>query len=329
MCTQGGALCRKSTNHAVSTLKWRRRPKAPQTDLLQGTLDLLILKALALQELHGMGVLRRIAQITGGAFDVKVGSLFPALHRMEQADWLTSFWGESETNRCAKFYSFTKAGKEAAAHRVGAVGTNIPCFDWIALGCTSVNSQYLTELPPKEVLERKLHGSMALSRGEWSGFGADRHLAIVARWGCIRFPAQYARPSVVAVQRSYGMIAGYFRGHSRMFRTIRTVVLAILAVIFVVIGVGALTRWRQRWDHPRTVHREESIPYWYGADQFVAVVKCACSGYMVAGQTYTLNFEISKPSRGRASAARRGCGVEHRAVCPLFLCLCYSSDRTL
>jgi len=84
----------------------------PQTDLLQGTLDLLILKALVLQELHGMGVSRRIAQITGGAFDVKAGSLFPALHRMEQAGWLTSSWGESETNRRAKFYALTMAGKK-------------------------------------------------------------------------------------------------------------------------------------------------------------------------------------------------------------------------
>jgi PadR family transcriptional regulator, regulatory protein PadR len=83
-----------------------------QSDLLQGTLDLLILKALVLQELHGMGVSRRIAQITGGAFDVKAGSLFPALHRMEQAGWLTSSWGESETNRRAKFYALTKAGKK-------------------------------------------------------------------------------------------------------------------------------------------------------------------------------------------------------------------------
>jgi PadR family transcriptional regulator len=84
---------------------------APQSDLLQGTLDLLILKALTLQDLHGMGVSRRIAQITGGAFDVKPGSLFPALHRMEQAGWLTPRWGESETNRRAKFYALTKAGK--------------------------------------------------------------------------------------------------------------------------------------------------------------------------------------------------------------------------
>jgi PadR family transcriptional regulator, regulatory protein PadR len=84
----------------------------PQSDLLQGTLDLLILKALTLQELHGMGISRRIAQITDGAFDVKAGSLFPALHRMEQAGWLTSFWGESETNRRAKFYALTRTGKK-------------------------------------------------------------------------------------------------------------------------------------------------------------------------------------------------------------------------
>jgi PadR family transcriptional regulator PadR len=84
----------------------------PQSDLLQGTLDVLILKSVALQELHGMGISRRIAQMTNGTFDVKAGSLFPALHRMEQAGWLTSAWGESETNRRAKFYSLTKAGRK-------------------------------------------------------------------------------------------------------------------------------------------------------------------------------------------------------------------------
>src|SRR5271154_3389678 len=83
---------------------------SPQSDLLQGTLDLLILKSLALDELHGMGVSRRIAQITNGTFEVKAGSLFPALHRMEEAGWLSSSWGESETNRRAKFYRLTKTG---------------------------------------------------------------------------------------------------------------------------------------------------------------------------------------------------------------------------
>lgn len=82
-----------------------------QTNLLQGTLDLLILKALGPGELHGLGISRRIEQITQGTFLVKPGSLFPALHRMEEAGWLSSFWGDSENNRRAKFYRVTKAGK--------------------------------------------------------------------------------------------------------------------------------------------------------------------------------------------------------------------------
>ena len=86
--------------------------KGTQTNLLQGTLDLLILKALALQELHGLGISSRIAQITQGTFQVKPGSLFPALHRMEEAGWLASSWGESENNRRAKYYRLTPAGRK-------------------------------------------------------------------------------------------------------------------------------------------------------------------------------------------------------------------------
>jgi PadR family transcriptional regulator len=82
-----------------------------QTNLLQGTLDLLILKALGDGEFHGLGISRRIEQITQGTFQVKPGSLFPALHRMEEAGWLKSSWGESENNRRAKFYRRTKAGE--------------------------------------------------------------------------------------------------------------------------------------------------------------------------------------------------------------------------
>ena len=79
-------------------------------DLLQGTLDLLVLKALALGPLHGLGVSGRIEQITKGTFVVRPGSLFPALHRMEEAGWLESSWGESENNRRAKYYRLTRAG---------------------------------------------------------------------------------------------------------------------------------------------------------------------------------------------------------------------------
>jgi PadR family transcriptional regulator PadR len=80
--------------------------------LLQGTLDLLILKSLAAGELHGLGVSRRIAQITQGTFVVQPGSLFPALHRLEEAGWLESSWQPSENNRRAKYYRLTKAGRK-------------------------------------------------------------------------------------------------------------------------------------------------------------------------------------------------------------------------
>lgn len=83
-----------------------------ESELLQGTLELLILKSLALEQMHGMGISRRIGQITGGRFEVKAGSLFPALHRMEEAGWLSSSWGASETNRRARFYRLTATGKK-------------------------------------------------------------------------------------------------------------------------------------------------------------------------------------------------------------------------
>jgi PadR family transcriptional regulator PadR len=83
-----------------------------QTELLRGTLDLLILKALAIGEMHGLGISRRIEQMTQGTFQVKPGSLFPALHRMEEEGWLAAAWGESENNRRAKYYRLTKAGRK-------------------------------------------------------------------------------------------------------------------------------------------------------------------------------------------------------------------------
>jgi len=82
-----------------------------QTNLLQGTLDLLILKSLALGELHGLGVSRRIEQLTRGTFDVGPGSLFPALHRLEAGGKLVARWGASENNRRAKYYKLTSAGR--------------------------------------------------------------------------------------------------------------------------------------------------------------------------------------------------------------------------
>ena len=95
----------------LQNIYMREAMKEKKTDLLQGALDMLVLKALALGPMHGLGVSNRIAQITQGVFQVKPGSLFPALHRMEEAGWLTSSWGESENNRRAKYYRLTKAGQ--------------------------------------------------------------------------------------------------------------------------------------------------------------------------------------------------------------------------
>jgi len=82
-----------------------------KTDLLRGTLDMLILKTLSLQPLHGLGVSQRIEQVTAGVFQVKPGSLFPALHRLEQEGWIEGSWGESANNRRAKYYKLTAAGR--------------------------------------------------------------------------------------------------------------------------------------------------------------------------------------------------------------------------
>jgi PadR family transcriptional regulator, regulatory protein PadR len=80
-------------------------------DLLQGTLDLLILKALSLEPNHGLGVARRVEQISRETFRVRPGSLFPALHRLEERGWVESEWGESENRRRAKYYKLTRTGR--------------------------------------------------------------------------------------------------------------------------------------------------------------------------------------------------------------------------
>ena len=89
-------------------------------DLLQGTLDLLILRAVSLEPAHGLGISRRIAQFTDQTFDVKPGSLFPALHRLEERGLVTSEWGESENRRRAKFYRLTTAGRRQLRHETDA-----------------------------------------------------------------------------------------------------------------------------------------------------------------------------------------------------------------
>lgn len=85
---------------------------SPQKDLLQGTLDLLILKTLALEPMHGWGVAQRIQQLSKDVLQIGQGSLYPALHRLEYRGWIQSEWASSENNRRAKFYSLTAAGRK-------------------------------------------------------------------------------------------------------------------------------------------------------------------------------------------------------------------------
>jgi PadR family transcriptional regulator, regulatory protein PadR len=82
------------------------------TDLVQGTLDLLILKTLSLNPMHGWGIAKRIQQVSSEVLQVQQGSLYPALHRLEQQGWIKAKWTETETGRQAKFYSLTAAGRK-------------------------------------------------------------------------------------------------------------------------------------------------------------------------------------------------------------------------
>src|SRR5271163_181011 len=87
------------------------RGMMPATDLLQGTLDLLILRTLALESMHGWGIAQRIQQVSKDALQIGQGSLYPALHRLEYKGWIEADWGASENNRRAKYYSLTRPGR--------------------------------------------------------------------------------------------------------------------------------------------------------------------------------------------------------------------------
>lgn len=101
----------------------------PKSDLLQGTLDLLILKTLQLEAMHGWGIAQRIQQISESVLQVNQGSLYPALHRLEEQGWIEANWATSENNRQAKYYALTRLGRKQLAEETenwqrlaGAVG---------------------------------------------------------------------------------------------------------------------------------------------------------------------------------------------------------------
>ena len=93
---------------------------AEAVDVMQGTLDLLILKALSLDALHGWGISNRIQQISQDAFKIGQGSLYPAVHRFENRGWVTSYWRTTENNRIARYYELTAAGRHALGDEIAA-----------------------------------------------------------------------------------------------------------------------------------------------------------------------------------------------------------------
>ncbi|HEY7860487.1 MAG TPA: PadR family transcriptional regulator, partial [Gemmatimonadaceae bacterium] len=93
---------------------------ATPTDVLRGTLDLLVLKTLTLQPMHGWGISQRIEQVSRGTLDVNQGSLYPALQRLEQKGWIDSEWRTTENNRRARYYKLTGAGKRALGNELAS-----------------------------------------------------------------------------------------------------------------------------------------------------------------------------------------------------------------
>ena len=109
---------------------------APTADLLPGTLDMLILKAVSLKPLHGYGVLLRIQQISGNALQVPQGSLYPALYRLEHQELISAEWGESDNNRKAKYYTVTAAGRRRLREEAAA-GSGCPTAIAAAMNATA------------------------------------------------------------------------------------------------------------------------------------------------------------------------------------------------
>ena len=103
----------------------------PSRDVLRGTLDLLILKTLSIEEMHGWGISQRIQDRSRGLLDVNQGSLYPALQRLEQKGWITSFWGVTENNRRARYYRLTDQGTEGLHEESGQWRRYVGAVEWI------------------------------------------------------------------------------------------------------------------------------------------------------------------------------------------------------
>ena len=106
-------------------------PDAPSNDVLRGTLDLLILKTLSMEPMHGWGISQRIQELSRGVLDVNQGSLYPALQRLEHRGWIASSWGTTENNRRAKYYRLTADGRRGLADERKSWQRYAGAVEWI------------------------------------------------------------------------------------------------------------------------------------------------------------------------------------------------------
>jgi PadR family transcriptional regulator, regulatory protein PadR len=111
-----------------------RKPPSPQDELLKGTLDMLILKTLTLQAMHGYAIVRHIERLSGGVFNVEHGSLYPALERLQKNGLVVGKWGESPTGRRARYYTITAAGRRKLGERVSAFDRVLAAIDGVMKG---------------------------------------------------------------------------------------------------------------------------------------------------------------------------------------------------
>ena len=138
---RGSALRKNQFERDTSlSLRQERNALTNASEVMQGTLDLLILKALSLEPMHGWGISDRIRQMSDDVFQIGHGSLYPALHRFDNRGWVTSYWRTTETNRIARYYELTAAGRHALAQEVARWRSYTRSVDLVIGGGQQLNT---------------------------------------------------------------------------------------------------------------------------------------------------------------------------------------------
>jgi PadR family transcriptional regulator PadR len=128
------ARCPTYSNHTLDTMTPARKSGSAQDELLKGTLDMLVLKSLTLQPMHGYAIVRHIERLSGGVFNIEHGSLYPALERLQKNGLVVGKWGESPTGRRARYYTITAAGRRTLGEKVSAFDRVLAAIDGVMKG---------------------------------------------------------------------------------------------------------------------------------------------------------------------------------------------------